>query len=168
MLKSSSFCSLNVFIYSLRLPQWMAIIFPSRLSAMYGLWYKLEYMQSVIMNLCVRHFLPGSDTQNHNKTYSIPITVRTLCLWSLKSIYLIFKNSFSTIEEAHRVSVTKRSWLILFKKTIPIYWENYTKHGSALCKQYMEFLNVISCGTYSYCCDLKVKFKHIFEPPALV
>jgi hypothetical protein len=40
-----------------------------------------------------------------------------------------------TSQETHYVSATKTSRLMLFRKIIALYFENYTKHSDILCGQ---------------------------------
>jgi hypothetical protein len=46
--------------------------------------------------------------------------------------------------------MTKISWLILFKKIIPVYIENHMKPESIMCDQSVELVIVKAGGTYSY------------------
>jgi hypothetical protein len=64
----------------------------------------------------------------------------------MKLIHTIFKTQHFTI--------TKINWLMLFRKIIAAYSENYTE-GIHSCGQSAELINVKAGGTYSYHCALK-------------
>jgi hypothetical protein len=48
------------------------------------------------------------------------------------------------------ISITKISWLILFKEIVPVYCDNYTKPINTLCEKNAELLIFKAGGTYSY------------------
>jgi hypothetical protein len=52
---------------------------------------------------------------------------------------IIYKSSFRTSQETHYVSATKTIRLMLFRETVPVYFENHTEHRDPLCGQIAEF-----------------------------
>jgi hypothetical protein len=58
----------------------------------------------------------------------------------------IYKNSFCTSQEAHYISATKTNWLMLFRGTVTVYYENQSKHTNRLFGQNIEL--VCSSGWY--------------------
>jgi hypothetical protein len=52
-------------------------------------------------------------------------------------------------------TITKISWLMLFRGIISAYSENYMNPVNTLCGQIAELLNVKAGDAYSYLCALK-------------
>jgi hypothetical protein len=45
----------------------------------------------------------------------------------MKLVYIVFKNSVRTSKRTPILTITKISWLMLFKEIIAVYSENYAK-----------------------------------------
>jgi hypothetical protein len=69
-----------------------------------------------------------------------------------KSVLKIFECSVLTWKKKQPITITKISWLILFKEIIAIYPE---KQINTLCGQNTKLLIVEAGGTYSYHWALK-------------
>jgi hypothetical protein len=61
-------------------------------------------------------------------------------------VYITFKNSACTSKTTPAVTITKISWLMLFKEVITVYTENHTEpiHKN------VELVIVKAAGTYGY------------------
>jgi hypothetical protein len=62
---------------------------------------------------------------------------------------LIFKNSVRTAKKTPHFTITKISWLTLFREIIAVYTENHTKSINTLYGQNAEFLNLKAGGSYT-------------------
>jgi hypothetical protein len=62
----------------------------------------------------------------------------------------IYDNSDLTAKKTQHFTVTKISWLTLFKEIIAVHCENRTKHANTFCGQNAELLIVKARGTYSH------------------
>jgi hypothetical protein len=67
-----------------------------------------------------------------------------------KFILIIFKYSVRTAKKTQPITITKISWLMLFKEIIAVYSENHVKPINTLCEQNSELLIVKAGGTYNY------------------
>jgi hypothetical protein len=71
-----------------------------------------------------------------------------------KFVWMLFKNSVRTAKKTPHFTVTKISWLTLFKEIIAPYSKNHTKSVNALHGQNAELLDVKADGKYNYHSDV--------------
>jgi hypothetical protein len=70
-------------------------------------------------------------------------------------VKIIFQHSVRTPKKTQPMTITKISWLMLFKEIIVVYSENHMKAINILCGKMEELLIVKEGGTYSYHLALK-------------
>jgi hypothetical protein len=73
-----------------------------------------------------------------------------------RHMYKILTTSFRTSKKTH-FTITKISWLVLFRKIIVVYSKNNTILLNTLHGQSTDLLNVKVSGTYIYHCAVKTK-----------
>jgi hypothetical protein len=61
----------------------------------------------------------------------------------------MFNNSVPTAKKT-KVSISKISWLMLFREIIAVYPENHTKPINTFCGQSAELLTINAVSTYTY------------------
>jgi hypothetical protein len=71
--------------------------------------------------------------------------------------HLNTKDSVRTTKKTQHFTVTKISWLTLFKEIIAVYSESHMKPVNTLCGQNAELLIPKAGGTYSYHWNLRIK-----------
>jgi hypothetical protein len=64
----------------------------------------------------------------------------------LKLIFTVFKHSVFTSKKTKPITITKISWLMLFKEIIAVYSENHMEPINTLCGQIAELLIVKAGG----------------------
>jgi hypothetical protein len=67
----------------------------------------------------------------------------TLTLQRLSFFQIIYINSVRASQQTHYVSATTTNRLMLFRKIIAVYCENYTKHTNTICGQKMRSISVL-------------------------
>jgi hypothetical protein len=63
---------------------------------------------------------------------TIMLNTEIYCVGRIHSS-LIHTNSVRTSQGTHYVSATKPNWLMLFRETVAVYYENRTEHTNTLC-----------------------------------
>jgi hypothetical protein len=58
---------------------------------------------------------------------------------NLTHFCVMYKDSVRTSRKTHYVTAAKANWLILFRETIVVYYENHKEHTNTLCEQKAEF-----------------------------
>jgi hypothetical protein len=76
-------------------------------------------------------------------------------VWPFEAEARLNKNSVRTAKKTPHFTITKISWLTLFKEVIDVYSENHTKPANTLCGENAELLIVKVRGTYSSHCALR-------------
>jgi hypothetical protein len=95
---------------------------------------------------------PFRYTQQNLMLISYAFILNTVNPLNPKLAEIIFKNSVRTAKKTQHFSITKVSWLILFREIIAVYSENNAKPINTLCGHNAELLNVNSGGTWFTTC----------------
>jgi hypothetical protein len=74
---------------------------------------------------------------------------------SLMHFYIIFKSVLPTSQKTYCLSVTKTSWILLFREIIAEYTENCTDLTNIMCGENREVLTAKANSKYGYYYALK-------------
>jgi hypothetical protein len=70
----------------------------------------------------------GDLYQLHGVTTYKIVLLNFKVIWSVKFIWIIFKNSVPASQETKCLSIMKIGQLMLFREIITVYFENHMKH----------------------------------------